>query len=278
MKLRNTLISSLAALAMAAVGAHAQEIDTYAAANGAPAGFGQGYNDDDLVLAFYNASDSTVNGDVLFNLGTVSSFTGLAAGTYSVAGFNGSTTSGQPSVGFGSSELSANSMTAGTSSYWTVYGSDTTSNELWLTGTTAQHQASSTTQGVTANIISAIGSAGANNVNTDSSAYDGSSTTYNYIGSNNKWQNFSAVTAASVSSSSDTLALYALEPGTGANGSSTELGYFTLTDSSGTYSLSFTSLSAIPEPSTYAAILGALTIGFVLVRRRFASASFSALA
>jgi len=42
------------------------------------------------------------------------------------------------------------------------------------------------------------------------------------------------------------------------------LGTFTLSSSGLTY-------SAIPEPSTYAAIFGALTMGFVAVRRRFAS-------
>jgi hypothetical protein len=48
----------------------------------------------------------------------------------------------------------------------------------------------------------------------------------------------------------------------------TELGTFTL-GSDG--DLSFTAFAAIPEPSTYAAILGALTIGFVAIRRRVRS-------
>jgi len=46
---------------------------------------------------------------------------------------------------------------------------------------------------------------------------------------------------------------------------SVDLGYFNLA-SDGT--LTFTTLAAIPEPSTYAAILGAVTIAFVAIRRR----------
>jgi hypothetical protein len=279
MKLRNSLLSGFAALALASVGAHAQEIDTYSGSSGP--GFNEGYNDGDLVLSFYSASDTSNGGpgDLLFNLGSASSFTGLAAGTYSVAGFNGSSTSGQPAVGFGSTELTsypAGSLTApSSSSFWTVMGSNQTSNELWLTGTTAQARASSSTQSTLAGIIGAIGSAGANNANSDGSAFDSSQGTFSNINSQNKWANFPAVAANSISSTSDQLGLYQLLPGTGSGGSATELGYFTLTDNAGSFSLSFT---AIPEPSTYAAILGALTVGFVLVRRRFGATRLNALA
>lgn len=47
--------------------------------------------------------------------------------------------------------------------------------------------------------------------------------------------------------------------------SATDLGYFTLASDG---SLSFTTFSAVPEPSAYAAILGAAALGFVMLRRR----------
>ena len=83
-----------------------------------------GYADGDLVLAFMNAADATPNGNVLFDLGSASSFTGLAAGTYSVAGFNGSATAGQPTPGFGTSTvLSANESVPSANTFWAVMGS-----------------------------------------------------------------------------------------------------------------------------------------------------------
>ena len=53
MKLRNALLSGIATAALAAVGAHAQEIDTYPGP-----GFNSGYNNGDLVLAFFSSSES----------------------------------------------------------------------------------------------------------------------------------------------------------------------------------------------------------------------------
>jgi hypothetical protein len=58
------------------------------------------------------------------------------------------------------------------------------------------------------------------------------------------------------------LDLYHLVSGTG---SAVDLGYFALSSSG---NLTFTSFTAIPEPSTYAAILGVITAGFVMIRRR----------
>src|SRR5271165_6676141 len=108
MNLRNSLLTTLGAVAMTAAGARGQEILTN------PGGFNAGYNNGDLVLAVYSASDASQgsppnsNGDVLFDLGSSSSFTGLAAGTYSVDGFNGSATPGQPTPGFGNLEVNGN--------------------------------------------------------------------------------------------------------------------------------------------------------------------------
>ena len=58
--------------------------------------------------------------------------------------------------------------------------------------------------------------------------------------------------------------LYELQPG---SGKGIDLGTFSLNSSTGVLTFT-TSLAAIPEPSTYAAILGAAALGFVLIRRR----------
>jgi hypothetical protein len=73
-------------------------------------------------------------------------------------------------------------------------------------------------------------------------------------------------TAALATSGTSSLTLYELLPGSGAG---IDLGTFTLSSTG----LTFTAFAAIPEPSTYAAILGAMTLGFVLIRRRIRSSS-----
>src|SRR5208283_2677764 len=166
------------------------------------------------------------------------------------------------------------------STFWTVAGANTSSNQLWVTGATAQTQQSNSVQSTIASHIAAVGGAGIGGANAgDASAFDFSQTAGNYlIPTSNRWQNLPAIAGIAVPSTSATLNLYSLLPGTGGAGSSTELGYFTLTDTSGNFSLTYTAFTAIPEPSTYAAILGALTVGFVLVRRRFGASRLSAVA
>jgi hypothetical protein len=248
--------------ALAALGAYGQEIDTYAGP-----GFNSEFNDGDLILAFFSSSD-TLNGgqgDLLFNLGSANSFAGLAAGTYSVAGFNGSTVTGQGAPGFGNNVLThypSGSLTVpSTSTYWTVMGADSNgassagvSNELWLTATAAPKPLSSSGQQTIAQRVSAIGSAGANDPNADGSAYDSAQTTGNYlIPSGGRWTGITAVADNTVSANSDSLTLYSLVPG--ASGA-TELGVFTLTDKSGAESLTFTAPQSQPsEPPSSAARL-----------------------
>lgn len=267
MTIRNRLLTTLAAVALTAAGARGQEI----LAN--PGGYNAGYNDGDLVLSFFSAGDGAKNGNVLFDLGSAGSFTGLAPGTYSVAGFNGSSTAGQGTPGFGNTELTANETVPSSTTFWTVMGSNTTTNQLWLTSASStQPQQSASTQSTTAGIIQGIGYAGL--ANADGSAFDSSRTTSNYLGLTGGFQNFN-VGSSSVSATSNSMGLFSLLPGVSGGGSSTLLGTFTLTDTAGVFSLSFT---AIPEPSTYAAILGVLTVGFVLVRRRFGASRLNALA
>src|ERR1700678_3854495 len=119
-------ISFAAAAAFSAVFAQGQEIDGYSGP-----GFIEGYNDGDLVLAFFSSSDTSQgsgansHGDLLFNLGPATNFTDLAPGTYSVAGFNGSTESGQGSPGWGSADLNGSLTVPSGSTFWTVMGGNT---------------------------------------------------------------------------------------------------------------------------------------------------------
>ena len=119
MPLRKARIFAIAALgAFAAAGGRAEEIE----GNSGP-GFLAGYSDGDLVLTFFSTADaaqtSGVNsyGDVLFDLGPAAGFTGLAPGTYSVAGFDGSATSGQGPLGWGSSALNLSITVPSSSTY-----------------------------------------------------------------------------------------------------------------------------------------------------------------
>jgi hypothetical protein len=262
------ILQLAAALAITSLGAYGQEITTITGANPATGtsgpGFNAGYSDGDLILAFASAADlsqtSGVNsqGDLLFNLGLASSFTNLAAGTYSVAGFNGSAMAGQPAMGSGTSELTGNLTAPSDTTFWSVFGSLTNnSKQLWLAGVTAQRQQSASTQSTLADIISSIGFAGAAAPNAgNASAFDSAQTTGNYGLSTLMWQNFSAIAFSPVSATSNEMGLYSLLPGVLGGGSSTELGYFTLADTSGKFSLTFTATPAQgPTPSSSAASL-----------------------
>ncbi len=248
------ILEIAAAVVLAAARAHAQEIDTLAGSSGP--GFNAGFADGDLVLAFFSNSDASQSsgtnsyGDLLFNLGPASNFTGLAAGTYSVAAFNGSTASGQPSVGSGNTELSTSMTIPSSSTYWTVMGSNQTTDQLWLAGVTAQSPESASVQNTIAERIDAIGYAGSNIPNADGSAFDAAQTTGTYLNTG-VWQNTSAVAVNSVTSTSTQLALYSLLPGTLGRGSSTELGTFALSDDNGVETLTYTAIASGngPPPS-----------------------------
>lgn len=242
------ILRSAAVAALAAVGVHAQEIDTYSGP-----GFNSGYHNGDLVLVFFSASDTAngAPGDLLFNLGPASSFTGLATGTYSVAGFNGSTVAGQGHPGFGNADLTgypAGSLTVPSSNtFWTVMGGNSigtisvgVADQLWLTGTAAQQRLSAPSQGTIADRIETIGGAGSATTNPDGSGADSSQTTGNYLLADGYWTGTFAVADNTVSATSNSLALYSMVPGTGGAGSSTLLGTFTLTDANGVFSLTFT--------------------------------------
>ena len=233
---------SLAVASFAAVSLHAQEIDTFFDSGGPGFASHAGYNSGDLMLAFYSAADASGSGqgDLVFDIGHVGAFINATAGTtYSVAGFNGSTSAGQPPVGSGNAELT-NGLTVapGSSTYWTVFG-DGAGNTLYVTGpSTGQMVASGADQSTAADDMDAIGHDAANNVGgvNDGAAYLSNSDVYNrlvpagqiWIGGENP------VNSTVVSGNS--LTLWELTPG----GSAVNLGTFTLSETSGVETLSFT--------------------------------------
>jgi hypothetical protein len=272
------LASCLAIVGLAAVGARAQQINTITDGTAATSGFNasSAYTDGQLVLAFYSSSDASGGhqGDLLFDIGTESSFTGLASNTYSVAGFNGASSGGQPTVGVGSTELTnGNTVTPGSSTFWTVFG-DNGGTTLYATGpSTGQNSLSPVTQSGVVSDMDALANSGANNGNANGSAYLISQGVYNTIGGSGTWAGGETSVVATTTTGSS-LTLYQLVAG----GAATKLGTFTLTDVSSVWGLTFTPFTAIPEPSTYAAILGAVTVGFVLIRRRVKAGGLSAVA
>ncbi len=268
MNITKTLVSGFAAVALVAVGVHAQEIDS-------PSGGVNGYSSGDLLLAFYS---QTAPADLLFDIGTGASYQGLAAGTYNVAGFTGSATAGQPAVGSGNTDYLAAFGSYSASTRWSVSAGNSGTSELYLTSQGATQKANTANiQGGTAGTIDTIGAEAQGNPNTaganpgdslltDKPVFNGiSSTTHTWAGGEQVVDTTTAGTS--------TLTLWYLAPTSSGTKNGVDLGFFTLNGGNGT--LTFT---VIPEPATYAAILGALTVGFVMVRRRFRSAGFSAAA
>ncbi len=247
MKIKWGLILAITAVAaFFREGAYAQEIEGYAGP-----GFIEGYNDGDLVLVFFSNSDvsqstgANSQGDLLFNLGPASNFTGLAAGTYSVSGFDGSSAqSMQGALDWGSLDLNSALSVPNASTFWTVMGSNETTNQLWLSGITSQAQISASDQDTIAIRINGIGSAGANNANADGSAYDSAQTTGNYLLIDGEWTDTTAIADSAVSASGSSMGLYSMLPGTRGSGNSTLLGTFKLVDNAGVFTLTFT----VPQP------------------------------
>lgn len=255
---KKLLLTGLVALAVAAVGAQAQVISGLDSLSSA--------FDGDLVLGVRNASATN---DLVIDLGSYSQFHGLTAGTtYTLTDVK--------SADF-ISTFGANVFTnAGTT--WTVFGGVGTSGSdltpkvtngtLWgstpWTSGTFNTLARSNSQQATSNDIDAFTSSlsggtslsgnGAQNIPVG----PGSFTTL--IRPTNNFGYFQVGIEASTVGTSK-LELFELAPGTGAG---IDLGTFTLTSSG----LTFTAFQAIPEPSTYAMILGVATLGFAAIRRR----------
>jgi len=251
MKINKLLLSGLVALSLAAVGAQAailpgSDIGGIANVGGASPG--------DLVLGFRNPA----NADIVFDIGQYSAYRAVAPGTYQIAGFN---TSELLSV-------DANAFTAA-GTLWTVFGGSGSSNGLlgapdgylWVTSNSSLN--SSTTQGSLSNAFDTTLS-GSLTTSTFGGASDAnvlsSPKLFTLLSSSTSYSGAFGSPVESTTLGSTSLKLWELAPGTGAG---TLLGTFNL-DSTG---LTFT-VAAIPEPSTYAAILGLATVSFVAIRRR----------
>jgi hypothetical protein len=276
------IIPSLA-LAMAAMAgvAHAQTINGPTDLNSA--------TDGDLILGFVNSANPPGAGDLDVDIGSASQYTGLVGGSvHTVAAF---------STADLSSTYGANAFSSTTN--WTVFGGNgiaggpgsTPTDALWATSvnSSALQAKTATAQGATSvaldgflnSGVQGFGNAGGFTLN--GSAYassdSGSSATgasggglAQLAGSSLNFGYFSSSVFKPTAGTS-TLTLYQLLPTSSGTAPGVDLGFFTLSNSG----LTFTAFTAIPEPSTYAAILGLLTIGFVIVRRRFQTAGLGAM-
>jgi len=246
----------------------------------------------DLILGFTNAS---VTSEMLVDVGPAdyyySSTNALGSQnpngaltpgtTYAVSAY----TAASLTTAFG-----ANAYTSST--FWGVVGGNGSAGgpgsenakTLWLTGSalTSQTQANQSSlsislDGMTNNASGASSIAGGS-VDAGTQAKNTATSFTTLMGNGNFGFNEGSLVASTANSLSGTTALelYELLPSnanSSGGSSKVDLGTFDLTSSG----LTFTSFAAIPEPSTYAAILGALTIGFVMIRRRSQSASLDVL-
>lgn len=269
------LVSAVAALALTTSGARAQTIPT----NGIAGEF-----DGDIILGFTNPTTPPSSGDLVFDIGPADNYysttntTGSPGGgpltpgmTYTVAAFSAS----DVTTLFGSGAFSnANVL-------WGVIGGNGVAggpgNEptktLWAATPGSAALNPSSAQSTTSIAIDGFTDA---QVGGGTALMDGIlAATYVPFSTGFDHQataagNFalfpSSILSPLSASSTTTMTLYELVYG---SGSTIDLGTFSLTSSG----LTFTAFSAIPEPSMYAAILGALTMGFVLVRRRLRPAA-----
>jgi hypothetical protein len=275
------IIPSLA-LAMAAMAsvAHAQTINGPTNLNTA--------TDGDLILGFVNSASPPSAGDLDVDIGSASQYTGLTAGTYTVAAFNAADLT---------STYGANAFSSTTN--WTVFGGNglaggpgsTPTSTIWATSvnSTALQAKTATALGATSGAFDTFLNSGVNGFgNGGGFTLNGSAYASNDSGSSPTGSaggglaqlattslNFSYFSSSvfKPTAGTSTLTLYQLLPTSSGTAPGVDLGVFTLSSSG----LTFTAFTAIPEPATYAAILGLLTIGFVVVRRRFQAAGLSAI-
>ena len=247
MNINKFLLSGFVALSLAAVGAQAAVLPGTEigglAINGSQPG--------DLVLGFRNAASSS---DIVFDIGQFTSYEGVAPGTYQVGGFN-------------TTELASVFSTAFTASgtQWTVFGGTGNNSlakpdgTLWVTSNGNLNR--SNVQGSLSNAFDTFVNTGLGLTSfggTSDANVLSAPKLFSQLSSSNSYSGAFGSAVESTTLGSTSLNLWELTPGTGPG---TLLGTFNL-DSTG---LTFT---AIPEPSTYAAILGLVTVGFAAIRRR----------
>lgn len=179
-------------------------------------------------------------------------------------------------AGSATTDLSATGLAPGANTFWTVSGGNGTTNEVWVTSTSRSNVLNATSNQLTlaGNLDNDIGGSVSNGAgNGVSGTFDAQLSGKNVfvdIGAAN-WSGTYSTPVARAANGTSTLELWALAQTSSGTKAGVDLGTFTL--NTATDVLTFT---AIPEPSTYAAILGALTIGFVMIRRRFGRAGMGA--
>lgn len=249
----------------------------------------------DLIVGFYATGGTGASVNLEVNLGNVSQFYGVSgqltfsglsatdlSGTYG-ANWNTrtdlfwgvvGTTGAASGTSIGSNPVASKTLWAGRAQ--STLG---VSSSAWTTGSTFAQQGPA---GTIAGLYSGL--AGSLNGATSTANSTVAATINNTL--NGSWSKAEGTTAAAfgffnpktsfdngtnIVGSYAATDLYELQPNSGA---ATRLGTFALSgDGVLTYGADF-SAASVPEPSTYAAILGAVTLGFVAWRRRGQRAPF----
>jgi len=243
----------------------------------------------DLVLGFYATGGTGATTDLEVDLGNVSQFYGVG-GTLTLSSLNTDLSST-----YGSSWNTRTDLfwgvvgTTGSANGTTINSNTIAAKTIWGgslnlgSGSTPWNKSSTFTQQTTANAVATLYSGASGSLNgatalSDNTAgalisnalagswtkQEGSSNTLAFGSTFNPRSSFDITTniAAGSFAAAD---LYEVQPGTGAG---TELGTFALSSGGNlTYGASL-GAATVPEPSTYAAILGATMLGFVSLYRR----------
>jgi len=254
MKLSLKSLSLVAAFAAAAVSAQAQASNS------------------DLILGFKQSTGTGNATSLEIDLGnTFATTTAVAAGTYDLGNI-----SSLISSTYGASWATSSTLTYGVvgdtvdsnliNTVWATSKWTTTTGTLGVQNSTTFGTVSDSNLGTTGSKVQkvyqsqfAVDSTGFNNAVVTATAQSGWKTNDPFNFTTAKLDN--AVTNKATD-------LYVISSD-GNSGTADFLGTFNLSSAG---ELTFTVTSAIPEPSTYAMILGALTIGFVALRRRFGKA------
>jgi hypothetical protein len=242
---------------------------------------GPGYVDTDLIIGFADGS-TAASSDVLINLGTVQNAYNLAATNGGVADFGNASSLLTSSQG-GTLANTYWSVGAGTVAVTTVNGTSIATGAAWAQSPNGNPPADGnsgdgsfypsdlsayistvSTLGTAISQTTALGTSGlaAKAIAISTGAANSFTQNEGNLDSVNLG-NFGGVGAGN---SED---LYLLNS-SGGNFTPTDIGTFTVTTGG---ELELSGLTPIPEPSTYALILGALTIGFVAMRRRLQAAA-----
>ncbi len=279
------LILPVGLLALASVAANAQSIPALSDLNSE--------NPGDLILGFSNAGASK---DLLVDVGPASDYyTAQTAVQLGATGFTAPLTGGTTYTvtAYNPTDLASvyGTNANSTSTFWSVVGGNgndggplgtTPNSNLWVSApltSTVMRETVTNQQGLS-NKLDTItnGLAGGGNAASPGSfasndAYTPGTKAFTLAltGGNNFGYFSGGQVVGNTGGSSSSLNLFELQPTGLGTAAGVDLGTFTLTSGG----LTFTAFTAIPEPSIYAAVLGVLTLGFVLIRRQSKSSGFS---